>query len=292
MFDARGLLQFCWLRYQRRTGSIFLDGLVGGMFLAALLDTDDKCDSKELIGVFFYIGMAHFCSLVLVDLADYSQEAAGADGVETRLERLVQGALPYLLHLVRLFQFPLLAALSYFVLRIQFGGAAWTHDKTEKAESQELMMYCEANTVHIGVITVAFQLVYGLLILATWTVLWAVDRGDDGLERAEERAWREADARQAGTLLGHVKEFLLVVGMQSFFDEQVSGTFLALALALPHSSCNIHVTEWFLVAGVISTLTLVTNQLREEVEQLAMLDGIINKVEHRRITFLKLSAVC
>ena len=40
---------------QRRTGSIFLDGLVGGMFLAALLDTDyrvyklglyDKCDSK------------------------------------------------------------------------------------------------------------------------------------------------------------------------------------------------------------------------------------------------------
>lgn len=54
------------------------------------------------------------------------------------------------------------------------------------------------------------------------------------------------------------------------------------------SSCNIHVTEWFLVAGVISTLTLVTNQLREEVEQLAMLDGIINKVEHRLITFLKM----
>lgn len=235
MFDARGLLRYCWLRYWLRTRSIFLDGLVGGMFLAALLDTSEKCDSKGLTAVFFYIGMAHFCSLVLVDLAEYSVEAAGADGVETRLERAVQGALPYLLHLVRLVQFPLLAALTYHVLAIQLGGAAWTHDRAEQAAAEVEMMYCEANTVHIGVITVAFQLVYGLLILATWSVLWAVDSQDDRAERAEERAWREAEARQAGSLLGHVKEFLLVVGLQSFFDEQVSGTFLALSLALPHA---------------------------------------------------------
>ena len=90
--SAGDLLDWFSIRYRSKRSSIFLDGLVGGMFLAALLDTDhrvyklglyDKCDSKELIGVLFYIGMAHFRSLVLVELAAYSQEAAGADGVET-----------------------------------------------------------------------------------------------------------------------------------------------------------------------------------------------------------------
>ena len=104
---------------------------------------------------------------------------------------------------------------------------------------------------------ITFQLVYGLVIPATWSALWAVDRGDYGRERAEERAWREADARQAGTLLGHVKEFLLVVGMQSFFDEQVSGTFLALALALPHS--RLPGSSWLSPGGAFRfTLTIVS----------------------------------
>ena len=79
--------------------------------------------------------MAHFCSLVLVELAAYSQEAAGADGVETRLERLVRGAVPHLLHHVKLVQFALLAALSYFVLAIQLGATACTHDKTVQLPS-------------------------------------------------------------------------------------------------------------------------------------------------------------
>ena len=63
---------------------------------------------------------------------------------------------------------------------------------------------------------------------------------------------------------------------------------MSLALALPHSNCNIHVTEWFLLAGVVATLTEVVNTLRAEVEELANLDGIINLVEHRLIVGLRM----
>ena len=62
-----------------------------------------------------------------------------------------------------------------------------------------------------------------------------------------EHAFRTFDTDQSGFI--DLKEFILVVGMRPFFDDQVSGTFMALALALPHANCNIHVTEWFLFAG-------------------------------------------
>ena len=150
------------------------------------------------------------------------------------------------------------------------------------------MKYCEANNVHIACVTVAFQLLYGLFIVISWTVLWAVDREDDAAEEEEEKAWREAEKKEGGTHWGNLKEFILVVGIQSFFDDSVSGTFMSLALALPHDNCNIHVTEWFLLAGVVATLTDVVNDLREEVEELANLDGIINLVEYRLIVGLRM----
>ena len=62
---------------------------------------------------------------------------------------------------------------------------------------------------------------------------------------------------------------------------KVSATFMALALALPHESCHIHVTEWFLMAGVVATLTAVVNSLIEEVER------ILKHPKHRFILFLK-----
>ena len=127
--------------------------------------------------------------------------------------------------------------------------AQWTHDRAEADGSEGKLKYCEANNIHIAVVTVIFQLLYGLFIFVSWTVLWAVDREDDAAEEEEQKAWKAAEAKEEGTLWGNVKEFILVVGMRPFFDDQVSGTFMALALALPHTNCNIHVTEWFLFAG-------------------------------------------
>ena len=45
--------------------------------------------------------------------------------------------------------------------------------------------------------------------------------------------------------------------------------------------------EWFLYAGIIYTLTGVNNQVRERVEEMAILDGIVNKAEHKIILVLK-----
>ena len=147
-------------------------------------------------------------------------------------------------------QLPLLLALIYYVFMIQVvQRAQWTHDRAEADGSEGKLKYCEANNIHIAVVTVIFQLLYGLFIFVSWTVLWAVDREDDAAEEEEQKAWKAAEAKEEGTLWGNLKEFILVVGMRPFFDDQVSGTFMALALALPHANCNIHVTEWFLFAG-------------------------------------------
>ena len=58
-------------------------------------------------------------------------------------------------------------------------------------------------------------------------MLWEVDRDDDEAEQIEERNWWLEEKRQEGTVRGNIKEFVIVVGMTSFFDRQISGTFLA-----------------------------------------------------------------
>ena len=63
---------------------------------------------------------------------------------------------------------------------------------------------------------------------------------------------------------------------------------MSLAISHPKENCNIPVMEWFLFAGVVATLTDVINILREEVEAVSMLDGIINKAEHRLLTILRM----
>ena len=75
--------------------------------------------------------------------------------------------------------------------------------------------------------------------------------------------------------------------MHSFFDAQFASTFLALAVDLPQDSCNIDVTRWFLMAGVVQICTAGLNGFRSQVEMLAALYGIINKVEYRLTQFLR-----
>ena len=286
MFDIKGLLLYCFTAYSRRTTSIFLDGLMGGMFLEYLLDTAQKCAEREFIATFLWIAIGHFCSIVIKDMGDYAEAAAAVDGRRTRLERLVQLALPFLLHLLRLVQFPLLGLLTYEVtkLLVEEMNGGLVHDEEEALAKN--LDFCEGNEMHIAVVTVAFQFIYGFLILTCWTVCWAIAK-EGGEGEREEEVWRREETERDRSAWGIVKEFILVVGMESFFDEQVSMTLMALALALPHESCHIHVTEWFLMAGVVATLTQVVNSLIEEVERLVSLDKIINKAEHRLVWFLK-----
>lgn len=259
----KSLATFCMARYKPRTSSIFLDGLVGGMFLSFLLDTSEKCADQDFTMLFFYIGLFHYISKTVEDMADYSKAASKKDKVITKMERFIMTAGFFILHMIRLVQYPMVPALAYYVIKINLVERdQWTHDREEEGK-----MFCEANDVHIAQMTLIFQLVYGALILMTWVVMWMVDREDDQGEKEEQKQWQEEEKKQQGTIWGNIKEVVLVVSMHSFFDGQVAGTFLALSLALPHESCNIHV--------------------RGQVERLAALDGIINKIEHRLILALR-----
>jgi len=285
MRGLRSLTSFCLERYKVRTGSIFLDGLVGGMFLSFLLDiSEEKCADSGFTTLFFVIGLSHYTSETVGDLVEYSNAAAKKDKVITMMEMILGKAGFIIQHCIRIVQYPMIPALAYYVFKINVvEHDDWTHNKEEEPQKK----YCDANDVHLATLTLAFQVVYGFLIILTWVIMWMVDRDDDEEEMEEQRRWQEEEKKQEGTIWGNVKEVILVVSMHSFFDDQVAGTFLALAIALPHESCNIHVTSWFLVAGVVFSLTDVLNKLRSQVEMLAALDGIINKIEHRLIQFLR-----
>ena len=90
----------------------------------------------------------------------------------------------------------------------------------------------------------------GVLVLMWW-VMWYVDREDDVEELEEQDEWQRYEAMMSRTWLGSIREVVLLIGMHSFYNEEMAGTMLALSVALPHENCNIHVLEWFLYAGVI-----------------------------------------
>ena len=114
-----------------------------------------------------------------------------------------------------------------------------------------------------------------------------MDSEDNETEMLEQQEWKRKEEELSTTWLGKIRETILLIGMHSFYNSSVAGTMLALSVALPHENCNIHVMEWFLYAGIIYTLTGVINQVRERVEEMAILDGIVNKAEHKIILILK-----
>ena len=143
----------------------------------------------------------------------------------------------------------------------------WTHVREEvEPESGSVenctVCFCEGNYVHLAQITFVFQAVYGVVLVVMWWTLWYVDREDDEGELEEEKEWQKNEALLSTTWLGTILEVVLLIGMHSFFNEEVAGTMLALSVALPHENCNIHVLEWFLYAGIIYTLRGVINQVR------------------------------
>ena len=85
-----------------------------------------------------------------------------------------------------------------------------------------------------------------------------------------------------------MKDVAIIIGLHALFNESVAATMTGLAVALPVTSCNIHVTLCFLYAGIVHTLTDVLTQLILDVEDMAASDGIINKWENGIIVFLKL----
>jgi hypothetical protein len=233
MVDLKGLLGYYRTQYWHRTGSIFLEGLVGGMFLAFLLDTNYKCDDKGFIITFLAIATSHFCSGIIVDMADYFKVAAAIDGRKTRLEKMMEAAIPWVLLAVRIPQFVALVALSYEVLKllVEEETSSLIHN-LEEALAKPGVSFCEGNEVHIALATFVFQFLYGFFILASWTVCWAVEgegESDGGGEEQEEdrSGGREEEAgrehiekpQEGKRLGGLLLKFIRVAGRVSMTDQ-------------------------------------------------------------------------
>ena len=91
--------------------AVFLNELVGGMFLAFLLDTEEKCEERNLMSLFFYVGLAH---LNQQDQEGREDEQRGNIPGKNHCQ-----GLPYILHLVRIVEFPMVLALTYYVIKLK-----------------------------------------------------------------------------------------------------------------------------------------------------------------------------
>jgi len=279
--------------YRKSRGSIFIGGLVGGMFLSFLMDDDDKCADRSFTNVFFIIGILHFLANILSGAAAYAEKAGAADKEVTLLERKCQLFIIFLQHSVKLAQYPMVAWLGWYIIKFNSEIAGkWTHDRKEifpkKASSSSCeVCFCDRNTVHLATLVFIFQIVYGLVSLGCMVFMWYVDSKDDAAEMEEDLEWTRAEQAEAETWKGKTKKVGQLLVMDPFFNGRVASIVLSTSVALPHTSCDIHVTEWFLVIGIVSCVTEVFTQLTKEVEVLAAKDGIINRAEHILIDCLK-----
>ena len=125
----KDFLNYSCHRYLDVRTSIFIDGLVGGMFLSFLLDTDEKCQDTSFTGTFFTISLLHFLSKIVNNLAEYSHQASQMDGKETLMERRISLICILVQHLVKVTEFPLVLWLGYYVIQFHFG--SWTFVKKD-----------------------------------------------------------------------------------------------------------------------------------------------------------------
>jgi len=264
------------------------------MFLTFLMSTDEACMDKNFTQMYFIIGILHFICGIVENLSLYAEEASAEDGVISTMEKWLIWLTTMISQVLRIAEMPMVGVLGYYILKFAIlESDKWTHDaekvKPDGAMSNNCTVcYCDANYVHLAEITFGFQVFLTVILVILWFTMWYVDSEDDEKEREEEKQWRKEEEKMSKTVYGKVREAMLMIGMHGFYNDQVAGMMLALSVSLPRENCNINVLEWFLIAGVIYTLTGVLSQVQEKVIEMAHLDGIVNKAEYRIILALKL----
>jgi len=138
---TKEFLDYSCHRYLDVRTSIFIDGLVGGMFLSFLLDTDEKCQDTSFTGTFFIISLLHFLSKIVNNLAEYSHQASQMDGKETLMEGRISLICILVQHLVKVTEFPLVLWLGYYVFQFQFG--SWTFYKKNVIPEDAKLSICK-----------------------------------------------------------------------------------------------------------------------------------------------------
>ena len=146
---TKEFLNYSCHRYLDVRTSIFIDGLVGGMFLSFLLDTDEKCQDTSFTGTFFTISLLHFLSKIVNNLAEYSHQASQMDGKETLMEQRISLICILVQHLVKVTEFPLVLWLGYYVIQFHFG--SWTFVKKDVIPEDAKPSNCQVGSVLLKV---------------------------------------------------------------------------------------------------------------------------------------------
>lgn len=293
----RDFLEFALGQYLARTDSIFLDGLVGGMFLTFLMDTPDNCQDRTFTQWYFVIGVMHFVSGMMNNMKEYAEMAADQDGAISVVEKYMKRFLFFMLHLVRAAELPMVGVLGYYVSKIYIHeGDKWTQDRTQISPQNSTMTtsppcnvcFCEENYVQLAGLTFFIQVAYGVVLVVLVCVMWFIDSDDDTREMEQQVVWQQQERARRGTWYGNVWEVVLLLGMRSFWGERMADAMLSLAVSLPSKNCKLDVIRWFLYGSVAYTLTGVLGKLQKNVKNLAEMDGIINRAEYIVIQVLSL----
>jgi len=281
--DKIPLYKYFLGRFLSMKGSLFLEGLVGGMFLSFLLETEGDCDDKFFTVVFFIIGLSHFLCHIVENLEAFIEEALTIDGdaTVTNLEVVIDWIAWVTLLVIRVVQYPMVVALGYYTIKFDLiEPGQWKHemDENETEENSELF-FCLDTFVQLAKMTFAFQIIIGIILFSLWLIMWAVDSEDDEDELRQESAWKKFEKNMASNWWGYIYETLLLISSQSFFNSGVASAMLALAIALPDENCHIAMKN-FLIGGLIQTMIGALRNIRIRVEEMADLDGIINWAEY------------
>ena len=87
---------------------------------------------------------------------------------------------------------PLVAGLGWYVLQFSTEVAGrWTVAREEvvpkgAGAAECSTCYCNRNSVNLATLVFGFQVLSGLITLASWFVMWWVDREDDAMEQLED----------------------------------------------------------------------------------------------------------
>ena len=197
--EASTFIVFARKRFLLNCGSIYVNGIVGGIFMEYLLHDDEDCWNDGYINVFLIITVLHFICGVREHLSQNASLVFETDGKISRIEKVIQQNIFYLQQVFRLIEFIPILMLGYYVFDFHgWGGRQWTFEipEADGTNSEDCTVcYCSRSDVHNAELCFYLHIVYAVATFIMWLSMWWAHKDlkkEDLLKLIEKR--REAVA--------------------------------------------------------------------------------------------------
>ena len=272
-------LGFAKKRFLLKSSSVYVDGIIGGVFLNHLLHDDNDCQEEDYTHLFFLIGILHFLCGLSERLSEYASFVFGMDGSVSKTEEVINRVIFALRQFLRLVQFIPIPALGYYVLLFNgYLGEEWTFDKSKMSDS---VSFCSRAKVHNAEMCFFLHIILAAATVLMWFTMWLADRDDEKQEKLEDLRWKKATKESKKSIFGRATGALLQLGSRELFDESLGNQMLTLAISKPNSACKVdEMIHWFLFIGIINCFSRSWSDMMVQVKDMAEEDGVVNKIEH------------